>query len=83
MMLLALLLSPLFALADSTTITIPGNLGGLTNFLAAVPLVQIGAQVLAKLPALWGKGQTSGAGSGWFRFWRSIAALPVVIKSGP
>ena len=48
--------------------------------LAAVPLVQAALGFLAYVPKLWG-GNTddTGAGSGWSRWCRRLAALPIRI----
>ena len=45
--------------------------------VALVPVVQFSAPLLARIPALWGKGQQEGAGSGWYKFWHKVAAFPV------
>lgn len=46
--------------------------------LIAVPALQYLSPFIAMIPGIWG-GNTSdkGAGSGWSRFWRRFAALPI------
>lgn len=46
--------------------------------LAAIPVMQMSLGILAYVPRLWG-GNTgdTGAGSGWSRWCRKLAALPI------
>lgn len=48
----------------------------ITSALAAIPVLQHLASGLASIPSLWGHGQTSGPGSGWYKFWNAVASYP-------
>ena len=51
-----------------------------TNLFGAVAGILVTVQHLAaglkNIPAAWGKGQQTGSGSGWYKFWNAVASYP-------
>jgi len=54
----------------------------LTTALAIIPVVQHVASGLSAIPSLWGHNQTTGPGSGWYKFWNAVASYPGFSDAG-
>lgn len=55
------------------TVDVGGTLGVVTTVLYGLQALAAG---LKNIPQAWGKGQTSGPGSGWYKFWNAVASFP-------
>ena len=51
-----------------------------TNVVSSASVIMVLFQHLAaglkNLPSAWGNTATAGSGSGWYKFWNTIAAYP-------